>query len=217
MDVRRKGGKNVFPKVEDETFDWEQSFFLNVILMCFDYTIEVSIREKYLDPTTQKERLKVIKKVVKKVYATPHKVRLDDDEFKSENVPEMTYPYVYFAVSDFDCAWKDISLYRDNQVICVELFGSGDLYSKEQQKNHKRLRLFAGALSFEVIKSQYRNRKFQFNFASTQFFKLLVIIYCLFSSFYFLFFLLLLIKIESKKLFCHKKRDQLGKDLLKWL
>eukprot|EP01117_Protostelium_nocturnum_P007185 TRINITY_DN2577_c0_g1_i2.p1 TRINITY_DN2577_c0_g1~~TRINITY_DN2577_c0_g1_i2.p1 ORF type:complete len:201 (+),score=61.53 TRINITY_DN2577_c0_g1_i2:327-929(+) len=99
-------------------------------------------------------------------------MRLDDEDHKSAE-PEITYPYIYFAVCDFDCAWKDIALYRENQVICVELFGNGDIYSRNSKSKQKRMRLFAGALSFEIIKAQYRNRKFQLSFASTQFFKLM--------------------------------------------
>ncbi|PRP81979.1 hypothetical protein PROFUN_10473 [Planoprotostelium fungivorum] len=140
--VRRKGGKNVFPQVNDLSIEWEESFFFNTIFMNFDYTIEVSIREKQEGT----KALKMLKKVTKKVYATPHKVRLDDSDPKSDEL-ELTYPLMYFAVSDFDHTWKDIFLEKDEEMICVELFASGDIYRKSFGKDHRRIRLFSGGLS----------------------------------------------------------------------
>lgn len=72
-----------------------------------------------MDEVTKKKKLKVTKKVTKKVYASPNKVQMDKK--KAESV-SLTYPFLYFAIDDFNETWKDISL---NQVTTVFLIAFG--------------------------------------------------------------------------------------------
>mmetsp|Transcript_18470 Transcript_18470/g.25892 ORF Transcript_18470/g.25892 Transcript_18470/m.25892 type:complete len:385 (-) Transcript_18470:15-1169(-) len=166
--VKRR--QNNLPAKDDATINWEETFFLNVILHHFDYTLEVSVREKTVDPETQKPKLNAITKNTKKVYPTPSKVTMTS-RAKAESV-EYTYPLLYFAIDDFTDAWKDITLTKGGDMICVELFATGNFFSKGFTPI--RVRLFAGGLEYDTVKKNYSERTSSlWSSRSDQFFKLI--------------------------------------------
>jgi len=158
--VRRRDGKQL-PEKGDPCINWEETFFLNVLLHHFEYQIDVSVRRRGDVNSVGKKKLEVIKRVAKKVYATPNKTRMDTS--KAEEV-QLTYPILYFAIDDFNEAWKDISLTEDDQLVCVELFAAGDYFVPGK---HVRTRLFAGALDYEVVKKEYVAKKWVWTAAAT--------------------------------------------------
>jgi hypothetical protein len=89
---------------------------------------------------------------------------------------EYTYPFLYFAVGDFDETWKDITLTKDGELVCIELFAVGDYFTrlvKNQKKKHSsRCRLFAGALDYSVINREYKSKTGLWSSGSKQFFNL---------------------------------------------
>jgi len=161
--VRRRDGK-LLPEKGDPTINWEETFFLNTLLHHFEYQMDVSVRVRKHEAESGKKKLEVVKRVSKKVYATPNKIRMDTN--KAEEV-QLTYPILYFAIDDFNEAWKDISLNAEGQLVCVELFASGDFFVPG--KNIKT-RLFAGALDYEVVKKEYVAKKWMWSSATTSHF-----------------------------------------------
>jgi len=181
--VRRRYQENAFPSLNNDLINWEETFFLNVILHHFQYKIVVSIRKKEENPSPKGENssnLFMQKKIEKTVYASPSKVRMDLRE-KAEAV-EHTYPLLYFSVNDFSETWKDLVLSQEGELICVELFAVGSLFPEKTSVAFNaenlpnsvavkptKIRLFAGALSYEVIKREYGNKRTMWS-SSIQFF-----------------------------------------------
>jgi len=155
--VRRKDAKGLLPPKGDTSIQWQETFFLNVLLHKYEYSLESSVRRKYVNPQTKRQTLKVIKKKGRRVWALPNKIRMDIRE-KVEEI-EYTYPLLYFAIDDFSEAWKDISLGSEGEMICVELFAEGCFFSKGKTK----ARLFAGALDYDVIRKEYNNKRSMFS------------------------------------------------------
>lgn len=110
----------------------------------------------------------------KKVYPTPSKVTMTG-QTKAESV-EYTYPLLYFAIDDFTDAWKGITLTKPGDMICVELFATGNFFSKENTPI--RVRLFAGGLEYDTVKKNYSERtSSMWSSRNDQFFKLIVYLY----------------------------------------
>lgn len=142
---------------------------MNLILHHFDYAIEVSIREPAsgqnpnANETPETSKLTIKTKVKKSVYATPHKIHIDTRK-KDEEIT-FTYPNIFFAIVDFDETWKNIVLSKEGELVCVELYAYGDFFGK-------RIRLFAGALDYSVIKQHYTNNVSLWFSKEQQFFSL---------------------------------------------
>jgi len=130
----------------------------------FEYQIDVSVRIRKQEIESGKKKLEILNRVSKKVYATPNKIRMDTH--KAEEV-HLTYPLLYFAIDDFDEIWKDISLNTEGQLVCVELFASGDFFMPGKPI---KTRLFAGALDYEVIRKEYIAKKWLWTSAATSHF-----------------------------------------------
>jgi Uncharacterized conserved protein (DUF2045) len=150
--------------------DWEETLYLNVLLHKFVFTVEVSVRQNH--GTAEKPDLRVQHRVRKNVFAVPNRIRMD--KAKAEDV-QYTYPVLFFAVDDFNDAWKGISLADPKDMVCVELFASGQFLGNTARAGARksRVRVFAGALSYDVIHQEYRNKSWVFQSGSKQhFFKL---------------------------------------------
>jgi len=133
--VKRIESKTL-PAQDKKDINWEETFYLNLILHNFTYTLEVSVRRRDFDKTTNKNKTVITKKVEKRVYASPSKVRMDKS--KADKV-ETCYPFINFEINDFDEAFKDIILSKDDELIAVELFAEGDFFDK---KINLRLKYF---------------------------------------------------------------------------
>lgn len=176
MFVRRREDQKGIPAPADNTINWEETFYVNYILHKFEYTVEVSVRRRdeneqspnfisgsNAPPTTpnnnnnQKDntkKLTVIKRSSKRVYATPNKIRMDFKKKAEET--QLTYPQLYYSVADFDDSWHDIVLHKDGEMVCVELFCTGDILSSGEQ--HK-VRIFAGALDYSILHREFKNKR----------------------------------------------------------
>jgi len=167
--VRRADTKG-HPDKSDISIEWESTMLLNIILHHFKYIVEVSVR---IRENSDPGKLSVIKKVSKKVYAIPSKIRMDD-KTKAEEV-EFTYPYIYFSIGDFDEAWKDIMLTKEGEVVCVELFALGNYFESAFDSSFKsttKTRLFAGALDYNIINHEYKSKTGIWTSGTKQFFSL---------------------------------------------
>eukprot|EP01116_Phalansterium_solitarium_P018014 TRINITY_DN4606_c0_g1_i1.p1 TRINITY_DN4606_c0_g1~~TRINITY_DN4606_c0_g1_i1.p1 ORF type:complete len:389 (+),score=124.99 TRINITY_DN4606_c0_g1_i1:187-1353(+) len=151
--VRRREDRARLPASADTSINWEETFFLNVLLHKFDYTLEVSIRHRPDD--RRRGKLAVLRKVTKSVFAVPNKIRMDVKK-KAEEI-EYTYPFLYFFIDNFDEVWREIVLADDGEMICVELFAAGSYFC--QPGRTVRQRVFAGALTYEVIRQEYKNKR----------------------------------------------------------
>ena len=168
--VRRREDTKGIPAKEDDGINWEETFYLNFILHRLEYSVEVSVRKREEERGESKtvnsnsnssssaaspsKKLAVLKRSAHRVYANPHKIKMDSKE-KAEQV-ELTYPNLYYSIANFDDAWKDIVLTRDGELVCVELFCSGDILSNGDQH---RIRIFAGALDYMVLHREFKNKR----------------------------------------------------------
>jgi hypothetical protein len=106
--------------------------------------IAVSVRQRQWSAEENRFVSSPVKKLSKRVWAAPNHARLDGHT-KAEEV-EITYPFIYFRVDDFEHAWKEITLDRTEHIVAVELSAQGPAFT-----THNRLKLFSGALSYDGV------------------------------------------------------------------
>lgn len=109
----------------------------------------MSVRQRAWSPADNKFVSTSLKKLAKKVWAAPNHASLDGHA-KAESV-ELTYPFIYFRVDDYEEIWRDVRLEQPDQIIAVELFATGPIAAGEAAaaQSSSRHKLFSGALSFE--------------------------------------------------------------------
>ncbi|KAK3102251.1 hypothetical protein FSP39_009920 [Pinctada imbricata] len=96
IEVYRKDSKSL-PHLDDQSIDWEETVYLNIILHQFDYTVTCAVCTR-----TSADNLQILKKFSQK---------------------EITYPNIFFTVDNFEEAFTDIVV-RDSEMVCVELIAS---------------------------------------------------------------------------------------------
>lgn len=194
---RRVAGQT--PALSD-VIDWKQSFFLNLIcqLPC---TLTVSICSKsdesgmtraasdMMDPSVMsgsqhdlpiprpKPTMSALRRITKKVYASPYKSRMD---VKDASMNECSYPLVYYSINDYESDTLHLSI-AAGEYLCTELsvtipsVHSSAAYIKassliaeitvEQDSepfplppDYTKVILFQGAVSFKALADVYQQK-----------------------------------------------------------
>jgi Uncharacterized conserved protein (DUF2045) len=186
---RRVAGQT--PSLTD-VIDWKQSFFLNLIcqLPC---TLTVSVCKKgevkskssqIFDPSQpsqtdqeKKSGMIAIKRITKKVYASPYKSRMDA---KDPATNECSYPLVYYTINDFEvenlhsillpndylCAELSVTIpdnptsaaYIEATKLVSEITLDQDLDPFPLPPNYTKAILFQGAVSFKALSDVYQQK-----------------------------------------------------------
>ena len=140
--VKRKTGNAVPPL--DDLIAWKETFFLNLIVHT-DFVMNVCICTKVTSTTptrppprvssasvsvsgasvgqqstirrpSPKRTMRVLKSIERRVYASPHKVRMDTKHHETS----LSYPVIYFCVNDFEDAFQGLTI-SQGEYLTVEL------------------------------------------------------------------------------------------------
>lgn len=147
--VRRRTAGNVPTWSNDKTVDWERSYLLNYITQVKTYVMTVMVCHNE-DENPQKP-FHTVKRVVKPVYGSPHKVNITDTNDKSATVQEVGFPYIYFTVIDFDDAFRDITIPGPGYFIAVRLTAQVQLFGVDLGQ----ISLFSGGLTYSAFMKSY--------------------------------------------------------------
>ena len=169
--VKRKTG-NAVPGLDD-LIAWRETFFLNCLVqMTFDMTVAVCEKRNVpidfedfplnsarqvagiADDSTapHKKAMVPVKHVTKRVYASPHKARMD----KKTGDSEISYPTMYFCVNDFEDAFEE-TVILPGQYLCVELFCDIPIGGDD----NVHVTLFQGAVPFQSLFDTYQAKQTQ--------------------------------------------------------
>ncbi|XP_031376398.1 uncharacterized protein KIAA0930 homolog isoform X1 [Punica granatum] len=164
--------------------DWRRSFYLNLIAHT-SYTITVAIcshQDLRNHQAGQDTQLSPIYKVVKIVYASPSRITFHLDA-KKEVETSPAYPDICFAVDDFDSTFDAVVLSSTDHCYCVLLnahdgaaFPSvkelsdgsssnappGKVETNPGSSNSKKITLFSGFVSYQMVLEAYNAGKSQF-------------------------------------------------------
>jgi len=113
--VRRKVTSEM-PQLTD-IVDWKETFFLNVVVQTPSMLTVAVCRRGTGDHDGGKGKMVAIRRVMKKVYASPYKTRMD---VKSSGGAECSYPLIYYSIDDYDCQDLHLTI-AEGEYLCVEL------------------------------------------------------------------------------------------------
>lgn len=147
--VRRRTAGNVPSWGSDKTVDWERSYLLNYITQVKTYVMTVMVCHN--EEENPQKPFHTIKRVVKPVYGSPHKLNITNSQDKSATVQEVGFPYIYFTVIDFDDAFRDITIPGPGYFIAVRLTAQVDLFGV----NLGQISLFSGGLTYTSFMKSY--------------------------------------------------------------
>lgn len=161
--------------------DWRRSFFLNLIChTVYTLTVAVCSREALENHKKSKKGLPVapIKKITKRVYASPSKARVDCDAPKGK-VMASSYPDICFSVDNYEDALESVELNDSDHCLCVLLNAHGgaafpaEESSTGRQSNFQRktstvaqafgeaddgqpkVTLFSGFVSYSMVRTSF--------------------------------------------------------------
>eukprot|EP01135_Chromosphaera_perkinsii_P003486 Nk52_evm12s245 gene=Nk52_evmTU12s245 len=169
----RKNGPIPIPNEHSIRVDWEKTVYLNILLHEFDYRVTVA----HCTARTKSERMKGISKTVTKVYPSPSRQRMD---VKGTHT-EFTYPFIYFALEDFENIFKDIVV-SPGECVCVELLSQPKVGQANAQNARDSIEglgkvlgdkgeasiespdvpstvLFQGAVGYDALDKAYNKKK----------------------------------------------------------
>lgn len=130
------------PMLHDITVDWEQTVYLNAIMHQFEYRLAVAVCERKEDGG-----LRVLRKVARRVYASPCSRRMDVKE--AEMV--YTYPQMYFIIDDFEDCFGEMTI-GEGQQIAVQL-------SATDPQSKRKCTIFQGGVLYEALLELFAWRK----------------------------------------------------------
>ena len=130
--------------IGDPDIDWEETIYLNLIIHQLNYSITLAVCSR-----TSPKNLQILRRYTQKVYATPSRRKM---EGKGEQ-EEMTYPYISFAVDNFEDMFNELVV-RDGESVGIELTAS-------DHSNNLNLMLFSASVPYEAIKRVYDARTSQ--------------------------------------------------------
>ncbi|KAL6077579.1 Kelch domain-containing protein 4 [Balamuthia mandrillaris] len=144
----------------NRNIDWENTYFLNVVLNKLKYSIVIEVAPR---PGTSKkvkaEKKGDTQKVCREIWASPTKVRMDK---KTDEVTH-TYPLIFFAVNHV--VSDDVLLVsQPEELICVRLIAhcdaldsssSSNASSSSSDKKRNNVVVFSGAVGHASIKKAY--------------------------------------------------------------
>eukprot|EP00124_Ichthyophonus_hoferi_P000476 Ihof_evm6s18 gene=Ihof_evmTU6s18 len=125
----------------DSTVNWEETFYLNIILHTFTYTLTMVVGQKLIHCP-----MKLISKVERQMYPSPSRTRMDTAK---GTVTELTYPHIFFPIDDFNDFFKSVVVDEGEQV-CVELVASVGSFQTA---------IFQGSVSHDALMRAYTNKK----------------------------------------------------------
>ena len=132
--VVRKHSSQI-PALGTCTVNWEETLYLNCIMHHFEYRLAMATCVK----KDEHSKLEILNKVTRRVYATPSKRRMDTKEGETS----ITYPFIYFAVDDFEECFTGMSAVEGQQ-ICIQL-------SAHELNTDHRIILFQGGVQYNQL------------------------------------------------------------------
>eukprot|EP00123_Amoebidium_parasiticum_P021689 comp71897_c0_seq1/m.48158 comp71897_c0_seq1/g.48158 ORF comp71897_c0_seq1/g.48158 comp71897_c0_seq1/m.48158 type:complete len:361 (-) comp71897_c0_seq1:81-1163(-) len=129
------------PQPGDPAIEWEETFYLNLILRSYTYTLTIVVGRK-----PPQGPMQVLSKVERKMYPSPSRTRMDTAK---GTVTEMTYPHIFFPIDDFNDFFKSVTV-NDGEQVCVELVASAGNF---------RTAMFQGSVSHAALMQAYGNKK----------------------------------------------------------
>ena len=150
--VRRRTAGNVPTWQSDKTVDWERSYLLNYITQVKTY--EMTVMVCHNDEENPQKPFRTVRRVVKPVYGSPHKVNITDANDKSATVQEVGFPYIYFTVIDFDDAFREIAVPGPGFFIAVRLTARVTLFGVDLGV----VSLFSGGLTYTAFAKSYADQ-----------------------------------------------------------
>ncbi|XP_062513253.1 uncharacterized protein KIAA0930 homolog isoform X2 [Corticium candelabrum] len=142
--VLRKDSPQI-PSVEDQSINWEETLYLNIVLQQFQYYLSCAIAVKQDGHPLQIER-----KLSHYVYASPSHQRMD----KKGREATLTYPYVFFTVDNFEKVFETMVV-REGQSVVVELLAVS--HNVQSGCNHSAI-VFLGSVKYDVLLKVYKSK-----------------------------------------------------------
>lgn len=141
LDIYRRGSTTrAMPRVGDETYHWEHTTCLNLLLQQVTYHMTCAICDR--DSTTK--RLKVIHRTINQVYPSPSRRSMEDKS--ADEI--ITFPFIYFSIDDFDQRFNDVVI-SPNQCVCVELVAD---------MGTVRTTVFSGAVPHDQLAASFSSK-----------------------------------------------------------
>ncbi|XP_004343079.1 hypothetical protein CAOG_07220 [Capsaspora owczarzaki ATCC 30864] len=157
--VRRSNHQQ--PAPFDRAINWEETFYLNLILNQFEYSLTVAICRTVKEPIPivagapaavpgqpprTRDRLVIHKKVTQRVYPSPSKRNMDSG--KAEET-ELTYPHIFFTVDNFDEIFSEVYIVED-ECLCLEMVAWP--HGSPEQKST----VFQGSVVYAALLNAYQ-------------------------------------------------------------
>ena len=134
--------------VVGDAVNWEETIYLNTIMLCFTYRLSVAVCRKKVSSSA---KLETLYRVNKKVYASPSKRRMDSKA--GETI--YTYPLIYFSIDDFEDCFQGLRIERGQQM-CVQL-------SAYDPRSDRKCVLFQGGVFYDALLELFDWRKSGWN------------------------------------------------------
>jgi len=115
--------------------DYEETFYLNIIMQKFVYTLVFAICCR-----TSANQMEIIKKHIQRIYPSPSKREMDS----KGNYEKITYPDIYFSIDNFEEMLESFSVYNQ-ECICIEVI------AKEINSNTLKS-IYFGLIDYDSIK-----------------------------------------------------------------
>eukprot|EP01137_Pigoraptor_chileana_P022752 Opistho-2@88007 len=121
--VRRKNGRKALPSPTSARINWEESFYLNLIVNQFEYTLTVAICKQ-----DSSGKLRCLSRVSQRVYGSPSRRQMHMTDKAVET--ELTYPLIYFTVDNFDDIFGEVFVQQEES-LCVELVACTSIITRD--------------------------------------------------------------------------------------
>ncbi|XP_064795291.1 uncharacterized protein KIAA0930 homolog [Oncorhynchus masou masou] len=140
VEVYRRDSKKL-PGLGEPDIDWEESVYLNLILMKLDYVVTCAVCTR-----SDAGDIHIHRKKSQQVYASPSKHAMDSKGEESK----MSYPNIFFMIDNFEEVFCDMTV-GEGEMVCVELVAS-------DKSNTFQGVVFQGSIRYEALKKVYDNR-----------------------------------------------------------
>ncbi|XP_038838528.1 uncharacterized protein KIAA0930 homolog isoform X1 [Salvelinus namaycush] len=140
VEVYRRDSKRL-PGLGEPDIDWEESVYLNLILMKLDYVVTCAVCTR-----SDAGDIHIHRKKSQQVYASPSKHAMDSKGEESK----MSYPNIFFMIDNFEEVFCDMTV-GEGEMVCVELVAS-------DKSNTFQGVVFQGSIRYEALKKVYDNR-----------------------------------------------------------
>eukprot|EP00002_Diphylleia_rotans_P035739 TRINITY_DN7829_c0_g1_i1.p1 TRINITY_DN7829_c0_g1~~TRINITY_DN7829_c0_g1_i1.p1 ORF type:complete len:323 (-),score=54.45 TRINITY_DN7829_c0_g1_i1:588-1556(-) len=154
---------STIPTRSDPLVNWEESFFLNAVCNCFQYTLSFAVCAKKTQSVSKPgpgngspsegeshsflRRWRVIHCISKNVYATPSRQRMDKTK---DDRHATTYPEIFFCIDDFEHIFHDAAVRNRDEYVCVEITARGGLHPG----SNREVTIFQGAVGYDILRAE---------------------------------------------------------------